>query len=171
MIADTIDDLHYQMAEDQTDEEINDEKADAILYVIQKEREKMQDITLQAGSQCEKIIEWQQTQCDNIQRKIDDLQARLYQYFSYQVLNDPDLKTKTLPNGTMKIRKQQPLLVVEDRAVFFKNLGDKTELTRVTTKHEPDKKAIMKYIKDTGDVPDGIVLEERDVKFTIKTGD
>ena len=51
MIADTIDDLHYQMAEDQTDEEINDEKADAILYVIQKEREKMQDITLQAGSQ------------------------------------------------------------------------------------------------------------------------
>ena len=29
----------------------------------------------------------------------------------------------------------------------------------------------MKYIKDTGDVPDGVVLEERDVKFTIKTGD
>ena len=29
----------------------------------------------------------------------------------------------------------------------------------------------MKYIKETGDVPDGIVVEERDDKFTIKTGD
>ena len=29
----------------------------------------------------------------------------------------------------------------------------------------------MKYIKETCDVPDGIVVEERDDKFTIKTGD
>ena len=95
----------------------------------------------------------------------------MYQYFSYQDLNDPDLKTKTLPNGTMKIRKQQPLLVVEDRGLFLSKLPDNHELIRVTTKYDPDKKAIMKYIKETGDVPDGIVVEERDDKFTIKTGD
>ena len=171
MIAETIDDLHYQIAEEQTDEELSDQKADALLYVIDKERKKINDIHLQAGTQVEKILEWQDAQVAGHQKKIDDMQARLYGYFSYQVLSDPELKTKTLPNGVMKIRKQQPLLVVEDRDVFFRNLGDKPELTRVTTKHDPDKKAIMKYIKETGDVPDGIVVEERDDKFTIKTGD
>jgi hypothetical protein len=46
-------------------------------------------------------------------------------------------------------------------------LKDGTELFRVTTNYAPDKKAILSYVKDTGDVPEGITVEDRDDKFSI----
>ena len=95
--------------------------------------------------------------------------AGLQEYFSRLVANDPKLKTKSFPNGVMKLRKQQPLLHIDDKGKFFNNLKNRANLTRVTEKVEPDKKKIMAQIKSTGEIPDGCRLEERNDKFSINT--
>ena len=60
---------------------------------------------------------------------------------------------------------------MEDEGLFLTK--DNGDLTRIVPGYlAPDKNAIKKYIKDTGDIPEGISVEERDDKFsiTIKEG-
>tara|TARA_Y100000310_G_C20566968_1_gene755969 strand:- start:201 stop:743 length:543 start_codon:yes stop_codon:yes gene_type:complete len=173
--ANDIDELHYNLADDELNPEpVDESKADAILYCIGREQERMNDVRDQAQAQVDKIRFWQELQTGKHQKVIDSMTVRLQSYFLGLIVNDPDLKTKSMVNGTMKVRKLQPLIHVEDKAVFLKNLGpdqrlvDGTELFRVNTKYEPDKKAILAYVKDTGDIPKGVKVESRDDKFSIK---
>ena len=173
-IANDIDELHYNLADDEINPEPIDEiKADAILYCVGKEQAGMNDVRMQAQKQIDKIKLWEEVQTAKHQKVIDGMEIRLQSYFLALVVDNPDLKTKSMVNGTMKVRKRQPLVKIEDKDLFFKRLGpeqhlkDGTELFRVNTKYEPDKKSILKYVKDTGDVPEGILVEERDDKFSI----
>ena len=173
-IANDIEELHYNWADDELNPEPVDEiKADAILYCIGREQARMADVREQAQAQIDKIRLWEEVQTGKHQKVIDGMTARLQGYFLAQVASDPDLKTKSMVNGTMKIRQRQPLVHVDDKDVFLKNLGPNQhlksgeELYRVTTNYAPDKKAILAYVKDTGDVPEGITVENRDDKFSI----
>ena len=177
-IANDIEELHYNWADDELNPEPVDEtKADAILYCIGREQARMADVLLQAQKQIDKIRLWEEVQTGKHQKVIDGMTARLQGYFLAQVANDPDLKTKSMVNGTMKVRKRQPLVHIEDKDVFLKNLGPNQhlksgeELYRVTTNYAPDKKAILAYVKDTGDIPEGITVENRDDKFSITIND
>ena len=174
-----INELHYNIAdEDLNSETVDEYRADALLYCIGQEQAGMVNIIQQAQKQIDKIRLWEEVQIAKHQGVIDGMTVRLQGFFLGLVVADPDLKTKSMVNGTMKVRKMQPLVVIEDKDLFLKNLGpdqhlkDGTELFRVNTKYEPDKKSILKYVKDTGDVPDGIMVEDRDDKFsiTIKEG-
>jgi phage host-nuclease inhibitor protein Gam len=178
-IAKDIEELHYNWADDELNPEpVDESKADAILYCIGREQSRMNDVHEQAKKQIDKIKFWEEVQAGKYQKVIDNMTVRLQSYFIGLVAIDPSLKTKSMVNGTMKVRKMQPLVHVDDKDAFLKNLGpdqhlkDGTELFRVSTKYEPDKKAILSYVKDTGDIPDGIVVESRDDKFsiTIKEG-
>ena len=177
-VANDIEELHYDWADDEINPEPVDEiKADAILYCIGREQERMADVRLQAQDQIDKIRLWEEVQTGKHQKVIDGMTVRLQGYFLAQVANDPDLKTKSMVNGTMKVRKRQPLVHIEDKDVFLKNLGPNQhlksgeELYRVTTNYAPDKKAILAYVKDTGDIPEGITVEDRDDKFSITIND
>jgi|TARA_R100000482_G_C5128843_1_gene150542 hypothetical protein len=171
-------DLYYQEVaegvfdqdEESKDQDMNEVQVDAILHVIEKENERISEINSQAKEQIDKIKQWQESIIEKRQKRIDRLTETLYAFFLHKKNENPTVKTISFPNGTLKARKQQPLLIIEDRDEFFRALGDKQELVRVVTKYDPDKKAIMKYIKETGEVPQGVSLESRDDKFIITTG-
>ena len=171
-IANDIDELHYNLADDELNPEPIDEiKADAIIYCIGREEAAIRDVHQQAQSQIDKIKLWEEVQTAKHQKVIDGMTVRLQGYFYALKSTDPDLKTKSMVNGTMKLRKVQPLITVEDEGLFLQK--DNGDLTRIVPASlAPDKKAIKKYIKETGDIPEGISVEERDDKFsiTIKEG-
>ena len=166
-IANDIDELHYNLADDELNPEpIDESKADALLYCIGKEQSGMNDVQMQAQSQIDKIKLWEEVQTAKHQKVIDDMTVRLQGYFYALKSTDPDLKTKSMVNGTMKVRKRQPLITVEDEGLFLqKDNGDLTRIVHASL--APDKKAIKKYIKETGDIPEGISVEERDDKFSV----
>tara|TARA_R100000315_G_C5235722_1_gene147918 strand:+ start:15157 stop:15705 length:549 start_codon:yes stop_codon:yes gene_type:complete len=155
---------------DQQEQDYNEVQVDALLHVIERERQKVDDVNRQLEKEVESLKDWQAAIVAKHERRIDKMTALLYSFFTYKKLEDPEIKTISFPNGTLKTRKQQPLLIIEDRDEFFRALGDKQELVRIVTKYDPDKKAIMKYIKETGDVPLGVSVEDRDDKFTVTTG-
>ena len=166
-IANDIDELHYNLADDELNPEpIDESKADALLYCIGKEQSGMNDVQMQAQSQIDKIKLWEEVQTAKHQKVIDDMTVRLQGYFYALKSTDPDLKTKSMVNGTMKVRKRQPLITVEDEGLFLQK--DNGDLTRIVPASlAPDKKSIKKYIKETGDIPEGISVEERDDKFSV----
>tara|TARA_R110002020_G_scaffold35413_1_gene106860 strand:+ start:149 stop:673 length:525 start_codon:yes stop_codon:yes gene_type:complete len=166
-IANDIDELHYNLADDEINPEpIDESKADALLYCIGKEQSGMNDVRMQAQKQIDKIKLWEEVQTAKHQKVIDGMEIRLQSYFIALVVDNPDLKTKSMVNGTMKVRKRQPLITVEDEGLFLQK--DNGDLTRIVPASlAPDKNAIKKYIKETGDIPEGISVEERDDKFSI----
>ena len=166
-IANDIDELHYNLADDELNPEpIDESKADALLYCIGKEQSGMNDVQMQAQSQIDKIKLWEEVQTAKHQKVIDDMTVRPQGYFYALKSTDPDLKTKSMVNGTMKVRKRHPLITVEDEGLFLQK--DNGDLTRIVPASlAPDKKAIKKYIKETGDIPEGISVEERDDKFSV----
>ena len=91
----------------------------------------------------------------------------LNSYFLEKKRNDETIRTITFPNGSLKTRKQQPLIHISDEVLFLENAPK--ECVRVTTKYAPDKKAISKMLKDTGELPEGVEIEDREDKFTITT--
>ena len=166
-IANDIDELHYNLADDELNPEpIDESKADALLYCIGREQAGMNDVRQQAQKQIDKIKLWEEVQTAKHQKVIEGMEIRLQSYFIALVVDNPDLKTKSMVNGTMKVRKRQPLITVEDEGLFLTK--DNGDLTRIVPGYlAPDKNAIKKYIKDTGDIPEGVSVEERDDKFSI----
>ena len=169
-IGNDIEEFYYNLADDEINPDpVDSNKADALLYCITRERGKINKINAEASDQIVAVGEWRDAIVAKHEKVIDHMTAGLQEYFSRLVADDPKLKTKSFPNGVMKLRKQQPLLHIDDKELFFMNLGDRHELARVTTKHDPDKKAIMEHIKTTGEIPEGCRLEVRNDKFSINT--
>lgn len=172
LLGKDLEEFIYNLADDVTNPgEMNREKADAIMYCMGREQKRKDEIHEQAKNQVEQIYFWEESQSGKYQKVIDRLSDRLRDYFFNLRVDDPDLKTKSMPNGTLKVRKQQPVLHINDEKRFLEN--DSGAMTRTIPSYlAPDKKAILKYIKETGDVPEGVSLETRDDKFsvTINTG-
>ena len=77
-VANDIEELHYNWADDEINPEPVDEiKADAILYCIGREQERMADVLLQAQKQIDKIRLWEEVQTGKHQKVIDGMTARL----------------------------------------------------------------------------------------------
>ena len=172
-IAKDIEEYHYNIADDETNPDPVDEgKADAILFCIAREKRKRNDIINQAGEQINKIELWRDSEVERYEREIARQTERLQMYFLSLVAADPDLKTKKLPNGTIKARKQQDELIIEDENAFiqaFDNDSDFHLFVTTKTKKQINKKEIKDYIKETGVLPDGCKLNIRDDKFSITT--
>jgi len=172
-IAKDIEEYQYNIADDETNPDpVDDAKADAILYCIAREKGRIQDIKNQAISQIDKIQLWEVSMTRKYEKEIARQTERLQLYFLGLVASDPDLRTRELPNGTLKARKQQDELVIEDENAFVRRYKpDAMENGFINIKYQLkiDRRAIKKYIKETGDLPEGCRLDDRDDKFTITT--
>lgn len=70
----------------------------------------------------------------------------------------------SFPDGNLSYRKQPEAVEIEDEEAFCAaNRG--TPLVRV--KLEPDRVAIKDWIKETGELPEGVRLVRADDKFTV----
>jgi phage host-nuclease inhibitor protein Gam len=72
-------------------------------------------------------------------------------------------KTKSLAHGVMKLRQQQPEIIIQDEELL---LNDKRFVRIVPEKEVIDKSALRKHVVNTGEEVAGISVNLRDDKFS-----
>lgn len=148
----------------------------ALRKIAQKEQQIKANNELAAAEE-QKIEAWRKQENEKAQNDIDFFQSYLAEYAMDLKKKDPKFKTLKLPNGELSFRKQQPEWILDDEKVIkaLKESG-KDDLIKVTEK--PKKDEIKKAFKahgnkainpETGEVVDGITIEERPEKFGVKT--
>ena len=121
---------------------------------------------IQAGNEAsmlqqkERIDLWFESESAKIQRRKD--------YYILALDNWMHLSgysTKQLVNGVLKVRAQQPDIVVTDEDVILKD-GRFTRI--IPAKQTVDKASLRKHITTTGEEPEGVKVTMRPHKFSYK---
>lgn len=140
------------------------------LAAIERKRKEIQEL---ADREIERIKDWQNQEEESLNNSKEFFEGLLTEYFVRQRELDPKFKLST-PYGRVSSRKQQPKWIYDnDKVVEWLKENDK-ELIRV--KYEPDKREIKKKYKvvgntvvtEDGEIVEGITIEERPEKVTIK---
>ena len=133
--------------------------ADYLLAKVADLDQQISDINGSAQKQLERIGLWQESRTASIKKQKD-----YYLPFLKAYMERLGKKTEKLVNGTLSLRKQQPLIEIIDEQLLL-NSG---EFVRIKTTSSIDKAGIRTYIKETGDVPSGVDFKEQPDKFSYK---
>jgi hypothetical protein len=137
-------------------------KLNKYLWVVKQKESELSRCRTIATDSIRSTSDWLNEKETQIQNAIDWLTSQMRNY-----LVTKDLKSLSLPNGTIGMRKQPDAVEVADESVFIANAGPEL-LRHVPESYEPDLKAIKALIKDTGEIPKGIELKAQDPKFYYK---
>ncbi len=80
--------------------------------------------------------------------------------------HDKSRKTIKLPAGELQARKGPDSVEITDLGRFLDAQADGSPLVRV--KREPDKPAVLRHVKDTGELPEGVTYVEGEVAFKVR---
>ena len=170
MIADTIEKLDNLFELEELDSEVSDVNemgevhADQILWKIRDLNSRIDDIK---RSQRESV-EFYNRRMESLQKQIDIRAKLLEDLMRDKNASNNSLKTIKVPNGTIRLTSTTKRIFPSDDEMIQYCEENKIEGGVKTTK-KPVKKAILEYIKNTGDIPDG--YEEETVKnFSYKVG-
>ena len=94
-----------------------------------------------------------------------DKQRAYYLFALESWMHQQDLSTKTLVNGILKVRAQQPEITIKDEDAVLK---DDRFVRIVPEKRAIDKAALRKYVVSTGEEIEGTEVILRRPKFTYK---
>ncbi|WP_373894421.1 host-nuclease inhibitor Gam family protein [Virgibacillus sp. CBA3643] len=127
----------------------------------------------------EKLQAWNKQENEKAQQSIDYFQGLLSYYAMKKREDDPKFKSQKLPNGRLQFVKQQPKWEYNDDTVLKSlkaaELGD-----FIQVKEAPKKADIKKAFEvvgnsvvnpDTGEIIEGITVEEREEKFGVVIDD
>ncbi len=120
--------------------------------------------TESANTQIERIKLWLEMENAKIQRKKDYYILALDNWMHLM-----ELSTKVLAAGTLKVRAQQPEIVVNDEDAVLKD----GRFTRtIPEKQAIDKAALRKHVLDTGEVLEGIevLLKQHKLSYKLNPG-
>jgi phage host-nuclease inhibitor protein Gam len=155
----------------------NESTANWALRKIKQYQDKQKENNALAESEIAKIEMWLETVNEQAQNNIDYFQGLLAEYALKQRDANPEFKSQKLPNGSIKFGKQQPKYTYDDKALLeYLKKSEETDLIRV--KEEPNKSAIKKLFPvqngklvnvGTGEVIDGVTVEDREDKFEVIT--
>lgn len=168
-----------EQIEDERFKVTDDEKANwALRKVKQFEDRKKENFAL-AEAEISKVEEWLEIVNADIQNSIEYFQSLLAEYAFNLKKQDPKMKTVKLPNGNLSFRKQQPQWNLDDETVLQAlKKSNRTDLIKVTEKPMlADIKKVFVVVEgkavdpDTGEVVEGITIEERQEKFGVKVND
>ncbi len=137
-------------------------KLNKYLWVVKQKESELSRCRTIATDSIRGTTQWLNEKETQIQNAIDWLTSQMRNY-----LVTKDLKSLSLPNGTIGMRKQPDAVEVADESVFIANAAPDL-LRHVPELYEPDLKAIKALIKDTGEIPKGIELKSQDPKFYYK---
>ena len=132
------------------------------LWVVKQKESELSRCRTIATDSIRSTSDWLSDKETQIQNAIDWLTSQMRNY-----LVTKDLKSLSLPNGTIGMRKQPDAVEVADESVFIANAAPDL-LRHIPESYEPDLKAIKALIKDTGEIPKGIELKAQDTKFYYK---
>lgn len=129
----------------------------------------------EAQAECDKFTEFYEMQIEKIKNQtaetIGYFQGLLAAYFE----NVPHRSTKTgiekykLPSGEL-IRKPAGIDYQHDDAKLLLSLKSEGKDEYIQVIEKPKWAEVKKYIKETGDIPDGVTPVETPAKFEVKTG-
>jgi len=135
-------------------------RADRILYLLDKIKKEIRD---DENQKLEAITFWD----DRIEKKIKN-SAYLEEMLEYY-MSQNEKKTIKLPNGTLRVRKSKKFNYPDADVLLEFSHFRKLE-TNITEK--PNLKVIKEYITNTGDHPDGLVVEENSsFSYSLTTGE
>lgn len=140
------------------------------LAAIERKKKEIQEL---ANKEIERIRAWEQQEIGSLDSSKEFFEGLLTEYFTREREKDPKFKIST-PYGKVSARKQQPKWNYDDEKLVNWLLQNDKELVRV--KYEPDKNGIKKKYKiigenvitEDGEIVEGITVEERPEKVTIK---
>lgn len=121
-------------------------------------------IRAQAKAEIERIQRWAQAETERIDRRISWHERGLF-----ELLKSTGKKSMKYAYGTLKWIVGRERVEVEDKDAFLnwaRSCESRKHLIRV--KEEPDKVAIGKFVKDTGEIPDGVDLVTGDDNIKIE---
>jgi len=154
----------------------DDSKANWALRKIGQLNDQINDNNALAQSEIDKIEQWNKEVNVSAGNSIDYFQSLLAQYAADKKAEDPKFKSLKLPNGNFGFRKRQPKWNYDnDKVVQALERAEMTDLIRV--KKEPAKADIKKAfsVNDgqvinplTGEVIEGITIEEQPDRFNVK---
>ena len=152
----------------------DDNKADWALQKIKEHKETIKEKEQLAEQRINQIETWLEEETEKIENEIENLRYMLYEYAEQLKEENPDLKTHSLPFGKLKFRKQRAKWRYKDELLDYaeKNIPDVIKTKKQVNKRELKKKCEVvngKVInKETGEVIEGVEIEERGEKFDIK---
>lgn len=157
----------------------DDQTANWALRKIKQYQEKQKANNELAQAEIEKIESWNKQENEKAQQSIDYFQSLLAQYAMKKREEDPKFKSQKLPNGYIGFRKKQPKWNYQED-VLLETLK-KNQLTDfIKIKEQLDKSSIKKAFDvvngkvinpDTGEVIEGITVEEQGEDFTVRVDD
>jgi phage host-nuclease inhibitor protein Gam len=154
----------------------SDEKANWVLRKIASLEQKKQENTDLAKAEIEKINAWLEMVNGELDRDLEYFKNLLAEYAKAKREQDPKFKSLKLPNGKFGFRKQQPKWQY-DEAKLLEYLKRNGMAEFIRMKEEPDKAALKKKLTvsggvavdpETGEVIDGITVEEQDEAFKVE---
>jgi len=154
----------------------DDNKANWALRKIGQLNDQIDDNNALAQSEIDKIEQWNKEVNVSSSNSIDYFQSLLAQYAADKKAEDPKFKSLKLPNGNFGFRKRQPKWNYDnEKVVQALEKAEMNDLIRV--KKEPAKADIKKAFAvndgqvinpQTGEVIEGITIEEQADSFTLK---
>lgn len=155
---------------------INDEnKANWALRKIKQMKDTIEKNNALAQAEIDKIEDWRERENEKSQTSIDYFQSLLAQYALEQRERDPKFKSLNLPNGRIGFRKRQPKWIYDNDKVIETlekaNLSDFIRVTKAPSKADIKKAFEVAGDKvvnpDTGEVLEGITVEQQDDNFSV----
>jgi len=153
----------------------DDQAANWALRKIGQMQKQIEDNNALAVAEIDKIEAWNKQENQKSQDGIDYFQGLLSYYALKKKEEDPKFKTLKLPNGKLSFRKQQPKWNYDDEAVVQALKQAKLD-DFIQVKESPKKADIKKAFSvagdkvvnpDTGEIVEGITVEEREDKFGV----
>ena len=147
---------------------LNTLQADQCLAKIGELEQKLADVEALATEEQMLIEKYRQAESDRITKRIQWLAASLEAFMREhnKAVGDKSLQ---LPHGQLKIRQQKDRIIVENVELLMPTASKHNLVRVIPESFEIDQLKLMRYVKVTGDVPNGTKLIEGDTKFSYTT--
>lgn len=137
--------------------------ADSLLWEIAQLEHEIALNDESADFQIRRINLWREHQNDKLQKQIDRKKGLLF-----NLMQHSGKRTEQLSNGTIKLRKQQPEIIVDESQFDF---SDHRFVRIIPEKRKPDLRAIRKHLNETGELLPGVDVNFRPDKLTYEIAD
>jgi len=141
--------------------ELTQSRADHYLYCLADIDRTMEQNQVSAEQQTARIAEWLSHEQSKLER-----QKGYYTMALEAWMQNNELSSKRLVNGSVALRRQQPEIEITDEAVV---LNDSRFVRVIPEKKAVDKTALRKWVITTGEEIPGVNVRFRELKFSYKT--
>jgi phage host-nuclease inhibitor protein Gam len=153
--------LKYRGQVEQFSSNIDQARADFYLGQIGSIDSSIEQNRDSAKIQINQIQDWLESVVEK-----DEKKKSYYEISLDNWMRSLGFKTKSLAHGVIKLRQQQPEIIIKDESLLLK---DKRFVRTIPEKEVIDKSALRKHVINTGEEVAGIRVNQRDAKFTYTT--